>query len=95
MLSSPACGLKHYIPPAAPATPFQWVDIAQVVLDAYIGQQKIEREDLEVFKCVQVQYETQGPQETPKSLKSLRAYLCRSLGFVDCGKTYARKHNLK
>ena len=38
--------------------------MVQAALDTHIGQQKIEREDLEVFKCVQVQCVTQGPQET-------------------------------
>lgn len=64
MLSSPACELKQYIAPTSPGKLIYWADIAQPAVDTYIGQQRIEREELEVFKCVQVQCETQAPQET-------------------------------
>ena len=64
MLSSPACELKQYIAPAGPDKVIHWADVAQPAVDTYIGQQRIKREELEVFKCVQVQCETQAPQET-------------------------------
>ena len=62
MLSSPACGLKQYIASARPDKLTLWTDVAQATLGTYMGEH--EREDLEVFKCVQIQCETPTPQDT-------------------------------
>ena len=55
MLSSPACELKQYIALDGRRKAFLWADEADAAVDTYVEQQEIERADLEVFKCVQVQ----------------------------------------
>ena len=55
MLSSPACELKQYIALDGRRKAFLWADEADAAVDTYVEQQQIERADLEVFKCVQVQ----------------------------------------
>ena len=58
MLSSPDCELKQYIARVRPQKVFQWPDETQAAMDTYAEQPEIERVDLEVFTCVQVQCKT-------------------------------------
>lgn len=68
MLSSPACELKQYIALVGRREAFQWAVEANVVVDTYGEHQEIERADLEVFKCVQVQCVTASSDLTGDSM---------------------------
>ena len=64
MSCSSACGLKQYTVQVSPDKAIPLTDEAEVAIDDYVQQQKVEPGDLEFFKCVEVQYEMPGPRET-------------------------------
>ena len=79
MWSSPACGLKQCSAQVSPNKGIRWTEEAEAAIGTYAEQQKIEPGDLELFKCVQVQYETQGPQDTLR--ESIHCILCTDRNF--------------
>ena len=58
MWSSPACGLKQYNAQASPKEANLCTDEAEGATDNYAEQQEIEPGELELFKCVEVEYMT-------------------------------------
>ena len=79
MWSSPACGLKQYIAQVSPNKGIRWTEEAEAAIGAYAEHQKMKPGDLELFKCVQVQCETQGPQDTLR--ESIHCMLCPGASF--------------
>ena len=101
MWSSPACGLKQYIAETSSHKALRWTDEAQAAIDTYAEQHKIERGDLELFNCVQVQYETQGPQDalresiqdlsaTSQTGRQERDRVCETTYCCSCGNMMSR-----
>ena len=56
--------MKQYIAQVSPNKATRWIDETEAATNNDAEQQKIKPGDLELFKCVQVQYETQAPQNT-------------------------------